>query len=186
LRQERRHHHERHRRRRRRRRTRKHDGLRHRRRARRGRRTAAESQGDVKAARVDASRLVHPALDHAFEGGPMKCLSAKGAAGAGARSLSRSTTSESAERSRTGTCFALTEQVSEETGPARLVLVRSARELEASGDARYQRSSRASARVAGRPLLRFVRCGSELHLERVATDCSFSARSGGEVRRARV
>jgi hypothetical protein len=37
--------------------------------------------------------------------------------------ISRSTTSESAERSRAGTCFALTEQVSEETGPARLVLV---------------------------------------------------------------
>jgi hypothetical protein len=79
----------------------------------------------------------------------MKCLSAKGAAGAVARSLSRSTTSESAERSRTGTCFALTEQVSEETGPARLVLVPSERLAGTAGDARIRGTAGASQYPVG-------------------------------------
>ncbi len=48
--------------------------------------------------------------------------------------LSLGTTFESADRSRADVCFALAEQASEQTGPARLVLVRNDRPLLPAGD----------------------------------------------------
>jgi hypothetical protein len=61
---------------------------------------------------------------------------------------------------------------------ARLVLVRSGRELDASGDARLSMSRGASARVALQPLLRFVRSGSATTWVIAAASASTRQRSG--------